>query len=262
EPDPTERGLAAGELLLDRYGVVTRGAVMAEELPGGFAFAYRVLSRFEESGRARRGYFIERLGAAQFSTAGAVDRLRTFQVDPSDDRRALAAVTLAATDPANPFGSALPWPASASTGRAGKTGSADGASNAGPADNRSRADGAAAGGPGDAGTAASTASAAGARRASAGHRPGRKAGGLVTIVDGELACYVERGGKTIIAFTDDDDVLRAAATSLAETVRAARIPNLVIERIEGGYVLDHPIATPLQEAGFAATPKGLRMRST
>ncbi|GGA73019.1 DEAD/DEAH box helicase [Pseudoclavibacter endophyticus] len=212
DPDPTERGLAAGELLLDRYGVVTRGAVMAEDLPGGFAFAYRVLARFEESGRARRGYFIERLGAAQFSTAGAVDRLRTFQVDPADVRRRLAAVTLAATDPANPFGAALPWPASA----------------------------------GDPGR---------------GHRPGRKAGGLVTIVDGELVLYVERGGRTLIAFTRDDDVLRAAAASLAETLRAARIPNLVLERIDGGYVLDHAIATPLQEAGFTATPKGLRLRT-
>lgn len=212
DPDATERAHAAGELLLDRYGVVTRGSVMAEELPGGFALAYRVLSRFEESGRARRGYFIERLGAAQFSTAGAVDRLRAFQRDPADGRRPLDTVTLAATDPANPYGAALPWPA---------VGSDD-----------------------------------------VKHRPGRKAGGLVAIVDGDLALYVERGGKTLLAFTTDESALRAAAASLADTVRAARIPNLVIERVNGTFVLEHDLATLLQEAGFAATPRGLRLRVT
>ena len=108
DTDPTRRGHAAAERLLDRHGVVIRGAVMSERSPGGFAAAYKVLSVFEESGRCRRGYFVSGLGAAQFGTAGAIDRLRTFaETDP--DAKPVA-VALAATDPANPYGAALPWP--------------------------------------------------------------------------------------------------------------------------------------------------------
>ena len=87
QTDPTIRAHAAAEVLLDRHGIVTRGSVVAEGTPGGFAGVYRVLSAFEESGRARRGYFVEGLGAAQFGTAGAVDRLRALapSVDAEQD---------------------------------------------------------------------------------------------------------------------------------------------------------------------------------
>ncbi len=78
DTDPTRRAHAAAERLLDRHGVVIRGAVVSERQPGGFAAVYKVLSAFEDSGRCRRGYFVEGLGAAQFGTAGAIDRLRTF----------------------------------------------------------------------------------------------------------------------------------------------------------------------------------------
>jgi ATP-dependent Lhr-like helicase len=101
--DPTESIAYTCEQLLDRYGVVTKGAVMAEEVPGGFARVYKALSGFEDAGRVRRGYFIEHLGGAQFATTGTVDRLR----DPADETTVIA---LAATDPANPYGAALPWP--------------------------------------------------------------------------------------------------------------------------------------------------------
>ncbi|MGH3417860.1 MAG: Lhr family helicase, partial [Actinocrinis sp.] len=77
--DPRARAASAqvlGEVLLDRYGIVTRGAIAAERLPGGFSAVYRVLSAFEDAGRCRRGYFVEGLGAAQFAAEGAVDRLR------------------------------------------------------------------------------------------------------------------------------------------------------------------------------------------
>ena len=108
DPDVTRRAHASAEGLLARHGVVIRGAVMSERVPGGFAATYKVLSTFEESGRCRRGYFVSGLGAAQFGTAGAIDRLRTFaEVDP--DAKPVA-IALAATDPANPFGAALPWP--------------------------------------------------------------------------------------------------------------------------------------------------------
>lgn len=98
---------AQAEYLLDRYGVITRGAITAEALPGGFSAYYRLLSTMEESGHIRRGYFIDGLGAAQFSTAATVDALRAYDQDPVHPQ----AVGLAATDPANPYGATLEWPA-------------------------------------------------------------------------------------------------------------------------------------------------------
>ncbi|MBW8766158.1 MAG: winged helix DNA-binding domain-containing protein, partial [Geodermatophilales bacterium] len=107
EANATRRTTARAEALLERHGVLTRGAVMAEQVSGGFSAVYPVLRAFEENGRARRGYFVETLGAAQFGTPGSVDRLRSFA---SPDRVPSGAVVLAATDPANVYGAALPWP--------------------------------------------------------------------------------------------------------------------------------------------------------
>ncbi len=107
--DPTRRAAALADLLLERHGVVTRGAVMAEGVTGGFAAVYPVLGALEERGAARRGYFVEGLGAAQFAVPGAVDRLRAL-AEPAEAGKRPAAVVLAATDPANPYGAALPWP--------------------------------------------------------------------------------------------------------------------------------------------------------
>jgi ATP-dependent Lhr-like helicase len=109
--DPTRRATALADVLLERHGVVTRGAVMAEGVTGGFAGVYPVLGALEERGAARRGYFVEGLGAAQFAVPGAVDRLRAL-AEPAElaKRAGAAAVVLAATDPANPYGAALPWP--------------------------------------------------------------------------------------------------------------------------------------------------------
>ncbi|MFI5427671.1 hypothetical protein [Aeromicrobium sp. UC242_57] len=110
--DSTSVQLARTEALLGRYGVVTRGSVMAESTPGGFAGVYRVLRELEQTGACLRGYYIETLGAAQFAAPATVDRMRGVSTDddtPSNE----PAVTLAATDPANPYGAALPWPARA-----------------------------------------------------------------------------------------------------------------------------------------------------
>ena len=101
-PSSTERHAAWAELLLERYGVVTRATVNAEGYPGGFSALYPVYSHLEETGRIRRGYFVEGLGGAQFALPGAVDRLRAEAHDHL--------VVLAATDPANPYGSVLAWP--------------------------------------------------------------------------------------------------------------------------------------------------------
>ncbi|WP_336603956.1 ATP-dependent helicase [Agromyces seonyuensis] len=104
DAEPTARAIALGETLLERYGVVTRGAVAQEGPVGGFELVYRTLSRLEEAGRVRRGYFVDGLGAAQFAAPAVVDRLRA--------QGPTGAIALAATDPANPYGAALPWPAS------------------------------------------------------------------------------------------------------------------------------------------------------
>ena len=112
----TERLLARARMLLERYGIVSREAVAAEGLPGGFGPLYRVLKQMEEGGRARRGYFVEGLSAAQFALPGAVDRLRAARIDepPIDGFGDEQVRILAAADPANPYGALLPWPVAGS----------------------------------------------------------------------------------------------------------------------------------------------------
>ncbi|MEU4498517.1 ATP-dependent helicase [Streptomyces sp. NPDC023998] len=213
EPDPTHRAHAIARTLLDRHGVVTRGAVAAEGVEGGFSATYRILSAFEDSGQARRGYVVEGLGAAQFAMDGAVDRLRAAATarERAEGQSAPQAVVLAAADPANAYGAALPWP-EPPTG--------------------------------------------------AGHKPGRKAGSLVVLVDGELTLYMERGGKTLLAWARDPDsaTLHAAAEALARAARAGALGTVTVERINGIPALTSPLGRVLETAGFHATPRGLRLR--
>ena len=122
--DATTRSVALGEAWLDRYGVLTRGSVVDEGVAGGFALAYKVLSRFEENGRALRGYLVEGLGAAQFSAPAIIDRLRGYADTPDlegwpSGTREPKVHVLAACDPANPYGAALPWPRKGPTRSAG-----------------------------------------------------------------------------------------------------------------------------------------------
>jgi ATP-dependent Lhr-like helicase len=243
ENDATVRSYAAAEVLLDRYGIVTRGSVVAEGISGGFAGVYRVLAAAEESGRVRRGYFVEGLGAAQFATAGAVDRLRA-QSRPLPDGPlsgggphdgAPSAVVLAASDPANAYGAALGWPARVDPGEDPDTGATV------PEVGRKAI---AKSGP------------------KSGHKPGRKAGALVVLVDGSLTLYVERGGKTLLSWTHDPALLQSAADALALAVREGALGKLTVEKADGDRVLgsDHPLAAALAGAGFHATPRGLRLR--
>jgi ATP-dependent Lhr-like helicase len=216
EASATVRATAFAEQLLERHGIVTRGAVMSEGVVGGFPTAYKVLSGLEETGRTRRGYFIEGLGAAQFATPATVDRLRAFSADRETEAdsadRAVDALTLSATDPANPFGAALGWP-SIDDERHG------------------------------------------------GHRPGRKAGALVVLVDGALGLFVERGGKTVLNFLapDDEAGRDAAAASLTSTVRSTG-GRLRVEKIDGVFAIGTPLGDALIASGFAPTPQGLRLR--
>lgn len=105
----TERSHALAQQLLARYGILTREAVGAEGIPGGFSAVYDVLKALEESGRIRRGYFVAGLGATQFALPAAVDLLRQLRTAPQEEKPEF--VHMAASDPANPYGSVLPWPA-------------------------------------------------------------------------------------------------------------------------------------------------------
>ena len=102
----TQRLTATAHQLLNRLGVVTREAIAAERLPGGFSAVYPIFKAMEEAGRVRRGYFIAGRGAAQFALPGALDRLRSLR----DQHDQTEIVLVAATDPANPYGAILPWP--------------------------------------------------------------------------------------------------------------------------------------------------------
>jgi ATP-dependent Lhr-like helicase len=241
DADPTRRLHALARTLLDRHGILIRGAAATERVPGGFAAIYPVLRAMEDAGQCRRGYFVEGLGAAQFALPGAVDRMRALAAEagtgetPGDpwaragdpgagepvpgllrnENRsgpALPVTVLAAGDPASPFGAALPWP--------DRPGEAPG-----------------------------------------GHRPGRKAGALVVLAAGELVLYVERGGKTLLSWTGDPAVLGPAAAALAGAARGGALGRLTIERADGAAVQDSPLARALEEAGFRATPRGLRLRA-
>jgi ATP-dependent helicase Lhr and Lhr-like helicase len=107
----TEQAVARAEMLLERYGIVSREAALSEGMPGGFGAVYGVLRAMEEAGRIRRGYFVEGLSGAQFARAGAVDRIRGIRLEDDPDAGGEPEVQfLAAMDPANPFGTLLPWP--------------------------------------------------------------------------------------------------------------------------------------------------------
>jgi ATP-dependent Lhr-like helicase len=209
EADDTRRGHARAESFLERHGVLTRGALGTERVTGGFSGIYRVLRAMEESGRCRRGYVVEGLGAAQFAVPGAIDQLRAFAKD-ADAVAEPTSVVLAAADPAQPWGAALPWPDTAGDSR---------------------------------------------------HRPGRKAGALVVLTDGMPALYVERGGRTLLSFTEDETELRSAAHALAAAVHEGWLGSLAVERADGVGSLTSHLADVLTDAGFRATPKGLRLRA-
>ena len=185
----------------------SRAARCEPRASGGFALAYRDPAGFEQAGHCRRGYVIEKLGAAQFAASATVDRLRDVRrSDPTDRRHAAArdASPSPRPTPRTPTGPRWPGP-------------------------RSK------GGP---------------------HRPGRKAGGLVVLVDGALALYLERGGKTLLAFTDDEAVLAAAAASVADLVRRGRLDTLTVEQVNGAFVR-HGRRRALRDAGFVESPRGL-----
>lgn len=257
--EATVTALARADLLLDRYGVLTRGCLQVEDSAGGFSQLYRIYSAAEDRALVRRGYFIEGLGAAQFAAPATVDLLRStadslsipagpqsfgatqgfgasaYTPQRTDTEQVYGTFTvtlLAATDPANPYGAALSWPAIPSFAHKGK------------------------------GTVK--------------HRPARKAGACVVLVDGAPVLYVERGAKTLLAFTTDPILLEAAAPALARLVSAGGAEKISVERVNdvellgthtlsasGGEVVEHPVEAlraALQAQGFYATVRGLSLR--
>lgn len=251
--EATVAALARADLLLDRYGVLTRGCLQVEDSAGGFSQLYRIYSAAEDRALVRRGYFIEGLGAAQFAAPATVDLLRSaadnlsipagpqgfgasaYTPQRTDTEQAYGTFTvtlLAATDPANPYGAALSWPAIPSFAHEG------------------------------AGTVK--------------HRPARKAGACVVLVDGAPVLYVERGAKTLLAFTTDPVLLEAAAPALARLVSAGGAEKISVEKVNdvellgthtlsasGSEVVEHPVEAlraALQAQGFYATVRGLSLR--
>jgi ATP-dependent Lhr-like helicase len=218
--DPSVRRRTIAELLLERYGILTRELVLAEGIPGGFSGIYSELSQLETLGVARRGYFVEGLGGAQFALPGAVERLRA-QKAPEES----APIVLAATDPAQPFGAALPWPK-----REGET----------------RPNGVAEGRRGSSG--------------GGGRRPARTAGATVVIAGAEPVLYLERGGKALQVLVDHDDSRVAAALqALADHTRAGCIRRIALEKVDGEPVMGTRWETMLADVGFSAGPRRLTL---
>ncbi|GAA3025433.1 hypothetical protein GCM10010519_62090 [Streptomyces lactacystinicus] len=149
------------------------------------------------------------------SVNGRLERARAAEWPAAPLGEPPQTLVLAAADPANAFGAALPWP-EPPTAPGGKESTA--------------------------------------------HRPGRKAGALVVLVDGEQALYVERGGKSLLAWPQDGATLALAAGALAAAVREGALGSVTVERANGEPALGSDLGRALEEAGFHATPRGLRLR--
>ncbi len=223
--DPSGRRRANAELLLERYGVLTRELVLSEGVEGGFAALYDQLSRLETVGAARRGYFVEGLGGAQFALPGAVERLREVRIEDAGAHAGQGGLprhtlVLAATDPAQPYGAALRWPESAR--RAGR------------------------GGRGPARVPGAYVVLVDWVPALYVERGGR---GLLRLL-GEP----ERAGGTV------EPQIAAALAALADAARAGRAGKLAIERVDGEPVLGSALESVLTELGFSAGPRRLTLR--
>jgi ATP-dependent Lhr-like helicase len=219
---PDRRALA--ELLLERHGIVTRDAVRAEGIPGGYGSVYGELRSLETLGLCRRGHFVEGLGGAQFALGGAVERLRELRPKDGDEREPLV---LAAADPAQPYGAALPWPKRSEDG-----------------------------GTGEAGTASNAASQAKPRA-----RAARVSGAHVVLLGGEAALFVERGGRSLVPLRDpDEEWLREALAALVEHVKRRGVKRLAVERFDGRPVAETEIMPLLLEFGFVAGPRRAVLR--
>ena len=218
--DPAARRRALAELLLERYGIITREQVLAEGIAGGFSAIYSELSALETLGVARRGYFLEGLGGAQFALPGAVERLRARPTE------AAKPLVLAAVDPAQPYGAALPWP---------KPRARDQDPPSPPSSQP-----------------------AGARPST--RRPARAAGAYVVLAGGDPIVYLERGGRALQTLVGaDDGRLEAALAALVEHVRNGAIKRLALDKVDGEAAMGSSLAPALAALGFQEGPRRLTL---
>jgi ATP-dependent Lhr-like helicase len=222
EPDAgqaVERRRVIAELLLERYGIVTREQVLAEGVKGGFAMLYDTFAKLETLGICRRGYFIEGMGGAQFALPGAVERLRSGPARAGAAEDQSPALVLAAADPAQPYGAALPWPKREGLERR-------------------------------------PARVAGAYVVSVREQPvlyvERGGRGLITLLEGHGP-----GAPPLAAGAPD--LLAEGLRALAEAVRAGRVGKLSLERIDGRPALGSTFVGALVELGFQSGPRRLTL---
>jgi ATP-dependent Lhr-like helicase len=224
---------AQAELLLERYGIVTREQVLAEGIKGGFAMLYETFSNLETLGVCRRGYFIEGMGGAQFALPGAVERLRAARTGGQASagvRARSRSLVIAAADPAQPYGAALPWPKRESQER-----------------RPSRVGGAYVVLVDD-------------EPVLYVERGGR---GLVTLTrDTAPATDTAPAADTATtrpAAGREGEPLREALQALAEAVRAGRVGKLALERIDGAPAIGSGLERDLLELGFHSGPRRLTL---
>ncbi len=215
-----ERRRALAELLLERYGIVTREQVLAEGIRGGFAILYGTFATLETLGLCRRGYFVEGMGGAQFALPGAVERLRAGGTPAGAQAGGTRTLVLAAADPAQPYGAALPWPrrGDAQPSRAGRPARVAGAYVVLVAD----------------------------QPVLYVERGGR---GLVTLA----------GAHTVTSAGGEGDPTSEALAALAAAVRAGRVGRLALERIDGEPAIASGLAGVLVELGFHPGPRRLTL---
>jgi ATP-dependent Lhr-like helicase len=237
-PTATEASHTLALQLLNRYGVLLRESVAAENIPGGFSAVYDVLKALEESGRIRRGYFVAGLGATQFALPAAVDLLRQLRNEPPYEKSEF--VQLAATDPANPYGSVLRWP---------DLPVADDDDEIGIAIDKSSSVG----------------------RESAPRLLVRSAYAEVILRNGKLISWLKRGNPNLLVFLPTEEPERSqAAAGLAQflsargqdLLRASSHQGVLITTINGQPVSAHPMAGFLLDAGFHPGPLGMALRRT
>jgi ATP-dependent Lhr-like helicase len=235
-PTATERSHALAMQLLHRYGVLLREHVSAENVPGGFSAVYDVLRALEESGRIRRGYFVGGLGATQFALPAAVDLLRQLRNEPPAEKPEF--VQLAATDPANPYGSVLRWP---------ELPPMEEDSERGVPTDRSSSVG----------------------RESAPRLLTRAVYAEVILRNGQLVAWLRRGNPNLLVFLPAEEPERSqAAAGLAhflcargqERMRVNQHDGVLITTINGQPVAAHLMARFLMDAGFHAGPLGMHLR--
>ncbi|HXA54284.1 MAG TPA: DEAD/DEAH box helicase [Solirubrobacteraceae bacterium] len=242
EESPAERRRALAELLLERHGILTRESVRAEGVPGGFAALYPELCRLETLGVVRRGYFVEGLGGAQFALPGAVERLRA-------QRERDEPLVLAANDPAQPYGAALPWPDHGLPVGRRQSGASVVMVDAQPVLQLER----------------------GGRRlrvlAPAEREVGASACAARRLERGsdQSRAVADRPGPTaylpgLSAAGPDDPRVQRALTALAEHARAGRLgERIALERVDGEPVLGSRWEAALERAGFRIGPRRVEL---